>query len=238
MLFDDEVVQQDTTDTQEQTQEDTQVQPQQVEQKVDESISKSWRDLRAKAERIERERDEAMRRVQELEAKRNNIVEEEDIRLGDDDIAEGKHLSKLNKKIKALQEEVHGYKQQSSMVATEVRLKTQYPDFDKVVTKENIESLRDMYPEIAQTLNAGSDLYATGVSAYTMIKKLGIQGEDVYQAEKAIAHRNAAKPRPIASVAPQQGDSPLSKANAFANGLTDELKEQLRREMFEARRAH
>lgn len=36
-------------------------------------------------------------------------------------------------------------------------------------------------------------------------------------------------------LSPQQGDSPLSKANAFANGLTEDLKKQLQKEMFEAR---
>jgi hypothetical protein len=30
----------------------------------------------------------------------------------------------------------------------------------------------------------------------------------------------------------------MSKANAFANGLTEELKEQLRKEMAEARRSN
>jgi hypothetical protein len=56
-------------------------------------------------------------------------------------------------------------------------------------------------------------------------------------ADKLRAQKNAAKPKPLASVNPQQGDSPLSKANAFANGLTDDLKKQLRKEMEDARRS-
>ncbi len=50
--------------------------------------------------------------------------------------------------------------------------------------------------------------------------------------------KNASKPKPLASVNPQQGDSPLSRANAFANGLTEELKDQLRKEMSESRRGY
>ena len=51
------------------------------------------------------------------------------------------------------------------------------------------------------------------------------------QNDKAKAVINAQKPRPLTSISPQQGDSPLSKANAFANGLTPELQAQLLKEM-------
>lgn len=198
----------------------------------------SFRALREKAERIERERDDAMRRLQEIETRNQQTQsEDEEINIAPDDIAEGKHLSKVSKKIKRLESELNQYKQQSAATTVETRLKTQYPDFDKVVSKDNIELLKAQYPEIAQTLHASSDLYSTAVSAYTIIKRLGIHQEDVYGVEKAIAIKNAAKPRPLASVSPQQGDSPLSRANAFANGLTDDLKEQLRKEMMEARKA-
>ena len=238
-MFDDEVVQQEVPETPEAQTESTpevaQVAPQ---KQVDDSIARNMRALREKAERIERERDEAIRRLKEFEASRGSAAEEEDPRVGADDIVEGKHLSKYDKKIKKLEAELETQRQQAVMLAAEARLKAQYNDFDKVVSKDNIDKLRELYPEIASTLNTSTDLYATGVSAYTMIKKLGVHVEDEYQNEKAVALKNAAKPKPLTSISPQQGDSPLSKANAFANGLTDELKEQLRREMFEARRAH
>lgn len=199
----------------------------------------NMRALREKAERIERERDEAMRRLQEYESKQQTqpVEEDDDIALAPDDLAEGKHLSKVARKIKKLESELNQYKQQSNMTTTEARLKSQYPDFDKIVSKDNVEMLKLQYPEIASTLNSSQDMYATAVSAYTMIKRLGIHQEEAFVAEKAIAQKNAAKPRPLASVSPQQGDSPLSRANAFANGLTDELKEQLRREMNQARQS-
>lgn len=241
MLFDDEVVETEAADTQEQVSESLQAIASVAvpEIKPDDSIARNMRALREKSERAERERDEYARRLQELESKKQ-VIEEEEYRLGPDDIAEGKHLSAQDRKIKKLEKRLEEQQQQATLMLAESRLKTQYPDFDKVVTKQNIESLRDMYPEIAQTLTASSDLYATGVSAYTMIKKLGIEVEDVYQAEKAIAHKNAAKPRPLASVAPQQGDSPLTKANAFASpgNFSPELAEQLRKEMFEVRKGY
>ena len=56
------------------------------------------------------------------------------------------------------------------------------------------------------------------------------------EAIRSKARENHAKPRPISSIGAQEGDGPLSKANAFANGLTDELKQQLLKEMQEARK--
>jgi hypothetical protein len=216
------------------------------EQKKESPAQDSFRELRMKAEKAERERDELLRIIREQESQRSQVKsaepeEDNEVNLGNDDLVEGKHLSKVGRQIKKLQQEINQYKQQSSEVATEVKLKTLYPDFDKIVSRENIESLRVSYPEIANTINSSSgDLYSKAVSAYTMIKKLGIIQEpvvDIYKEDKERAQANAAKPRPLSSVSPIKADSPLSHANAFAKGLTKELQEQLRREMEDARRA-
>jgi C-terminal processing protease CtpA/Prc len=203
---------------------------------------KAVRDLK---ERAERERDEAIKRAQELEARYGSVQsqypqslqeEQDEIKIGNDELAEGKHLKAVVNEVKKLKNELKQYQSHSSTTFIESRLKMEYPDIDKVVSKENIEILSMQYPEVAATINASPDLYNKAVSAYTLIKKLGIQPEDHYQEDRARAHINAAKPRPLTSVNPQQGDSPLSHANAFANGLTDELKSQLLKEMMNARR--
>lgn len=200
--------------------------------------AKNFRAIREKAERAERERDELMRRLQEIEAKSKQVQPEEEPEssIGDDDLVEGKHLRKYNKEIKALKEQLKSYQQQTAETVIEAKIKSQYADFDSVVNVNNIEMLRTAYPEVAHTLNANPDLYSKAVSAYTLIKKLGIHQDESYKADIARAQKNAVKPRPLASVSPTQGDSPLSKANAFANGLTDDLKKQLYREMLDARR--
>lgn len=235
-MFDDEVIQQEVPETQE-VESEPEVVEQQAAPRVDDSVERNFRALREKNNRLERERDEAIRRAQEIESRKQSSEEENIPQLGPDDIAEGKHLTAYDRKIKKLEQKLEEQRQQSHLMNTEVRLKSQYPDFDKVVSTDNIARLSEMYPEIASTLNSSTDLYATGVSAYTMIKKLGVHVEDTHQVEKAVALKNAAKPKPLTSISPQQGDSPLSRANAFANGLTDELKEQLRQEMMAARRA-
>jgi hypothetical protein len=185
-------------------------------------------------ERAERERDEALSQLRAMQSKSSEPDTE--FNLGNDELAEGKHLKAVVNEVKKLKNELKQYQQQSVSSLVSTRLKMEYPDIEKVVTKENIEVLAAQYPELASTLSSSTDLYNQGVSAYTLIKKLGIMPEDNFQNDRIRTQLNANKPRPLTSISPQQGDSPLSHANAFANGLTDELKSQLYKEMIEARR--
>lgn len=209
-------------------------------EKIESPSAKHFKAVRDLKDRAERERDEAVRRNQELEALIKGPKQEADedysINLGNDELAEGKHLNKVDRKIKKLEEQIKQYQSQSASSYVEARLKMEYPDIEKVVSKENIEILSAQYPHLAATINNSSDLYNKAVSAYTLIKKFGIQPDDTYENDRVRAQTNAAKPRPLTSVSPQQGDSPLSHANAFANGLTDELKAQLLKEMMNSRR--
>jgi len=194
--------------------------------------------LRERARKAEAEREELMRQLQSYQQKpvqnqAQATQDPEDFSVGADDLVEGKHLAKLHKKIRSLEEQVNQSKQQSQSWNTEARLKHQYPDFDKVVSASNIASLSEMYPDVAKTIGDSQDLYSKAVTAYTVIKNLGIYTDD-FQKDKVIASKNAAKPRPLTSIAPTQADTPLSRANAFADGLTDDLAKQLRQEMFQA----
>jgi hypothetical protein len=222
---------------QQELQEETAPEPIQQYQKP--APQESWKALREKAERAERRAEELESIILESRSKKQPEVEEDlDINVDDDSLVEGKHLSKVNKKIHALQQQLKQYEQQSTVSNTEIKLKTQYPDFDSIVSVDNLNSLRSMYPEIAHTIDSSDDLYSKAITAYTIIKKLGISPQnDPFKNEKETAHRNAAKPKSLASISPQQGDSPLSKANAFANGtLTEELKKQMAKEMNEYRK--
>lgn len=213
-------------------------------QKQPSDVENNFIALRKKAQRVERERDEAMRRLAEYEASKQPqpqaADEDLDFGLDQDAIAEGKHLNKMIKKMKQLENQLKEQEQRTSMGIVEAQIKSKYPDFDNVVSSDNIAMLREQYPELAQTLNTSSDLYSKAVSAYTLIKKLGITPEDqaLYKADAARVQSNMAKPRPLVSgAARSSGDAgALSHANAFANGLTDDLKKQLWKEMNEYRR--
>lgn len=193
-------------------------------------------------ERLEREKNDALSRLKDYESRSipnthspASSSEDDEFSLGPDELAEGKHLKKVNKRvdkeIAQLKQELYNYKQQTTAMATEVRLKQEYPDFDKVVSKANIELLKEMYPDIAESIGSSSNLYGKAVTAYELIKSKGLYVEDTFQNDRALAQRNANKPRPAVSVSPHTGDSPLSHANSFANGLTDDLKKQLFKEM-------
>ncbi len=193
--------------------------------------------LRERAKRAEAEREELARQLQSYQQKSNpnqpTTPEPEDFSMAPDELAEGKHIAKLQKKIRILEDAVIQNQQNNRSASAEIRLRNTYPDFDKVVSQSNIAALSEMYPDVAKTIGDSNDLYSKAVTAYTVIKNLGIYTDD-FQQEKKIAATNAAKPRPLTSISPQQGDTPMSKANAFANGLTDDLRKTLQKEMFEA----
>ena len=114
------------------------------------------------------------------------------------------------------------------------KLKSKFPDFEQVVTQENIEKLKLAEPELFSSLTASQDLYAKGVSAYKALRGLGFVKDDNYQEQKEQVQSNRQKPMSTQAI---KGQSALADANVFAKGLTPELKKQLHQEMVEAAKA-
>ena len=202
------------------------------------NADRNFRALREKTERIERENNEMARQLAAYNQQAQTRPQEEpevDDNLAPDALIEKRHLSRYDKKIQKLENQLKAYQEQSVSLSAESQLKSKYSDFDTIVNKDNLEMLKLTYPELAQTIYNNPDLYTKGASAYTIIKQMGIAPGTSQDANREQAERNLAKPRPLASVASSQGnDSPLQRANAFANGLTEELATQLRKEMAEA----
>lgn len=210
----------------------------------EESLSykeKNLRALREAREKAERERDEAYKMLQYVYQSqghpkpqyKNNAPEEEDdtITVGNDDFVEGKHLSKVDRKIKKLEQQIRDYQQMSSEYAIESQIKSKYPDYDNVVNNETVEILKNKYPEIAKSISQSTDLYSKAVSAYTLMKKLGISPENETLINKQKIRENNTKPKSTNSIS----ESPLNKAAAFADKrLTDELRDVHFKEMMEA----
>lgn len=186
--------------------------------------------MREAKERAERENAELAERLSKYE---QQAAEPE---YGADDLVEGKHLKKEMDGVKA---QLKAYQQKTKDDADEYKLRSTYTDFDKVFNAENIARLKESDPEFAEAIaSSQSSLYSRCATTYKKIKDMGLYVEDKHVKEKAKAQENAAKPRPMNSVSPQQGDSPLSMANAFANGLTPDLKKQLWKEMQNASKKH
>ena len=207
---------------------------------VQETIQqKNFKALREQALRLEQEKNEMARQLAAYQQQQPRQQEETDIEdnLAPDTLIEKRHLSRYDKKIQNLENQLKQYKEESVSISAEAQLKSKYSDFDTIVNKDNLEMLKLTYPELAQTIYSNPDLYTKGASAYTIIKQMGIAPGASIEADKERAQRNLAKPRPLTSVASSQGnDSPLQRANAFANGLTEELRQQLHKEMIESMR--
>ena len=201
----------------------------------------SFKQLREKADRAEREaqrlgreRDEIARKYEEYNSKANPLPqEEEESSIRPDELVEGKHLSRYEKKIKKLEQQLQDHTRKTQAMTAESRIRSEFPDYDKVVTEETLYILRSQFPELASSIAANPDLYSQAKAAHQAIAKLGLAQTDT-SLEQTLIAKNTAKPRPLASIAPSQGDSPLTRANAFANGLTDELKAQLYKEAKDA----
>lgn len=202
------------------------------------SPQESFRQLREQKERAERERDDLMRRFTEIESRQKELSQAAqkplDPDYGDDDLIEGRHLKKEREAIK---KELDSYRSRMEELSTESRIKNNYPDFEGIVTNHSIEQLRKLYPSIAASINSNPNLYEKAEAAYAAIKQFGLYERTEFNKDKELAQKNQQKPRTVSSLNPQQGETPLSRANAFANGLTPELERQLRKEVEDAIRS-
>lgn len=229
-MINEETLNQELEESTEQTPDDTALAEQQPAQastddqaaKEASDREKNFRNLREKSERIQKERDEMAARLKALEdqAKKNE--------RDPDDLVEARYV---NEKIQQLEQKMY-------MTTTEARLKAELPDLESVVNEDTLRKLVELEPETAAVINSSSDFYNKAKAAYRAIKRSGIIKDETHKQERERVQNNANKPRPGVSVNPQVGDSPLSRANAFANGLTEDLKKQLYKEMIEARRKH
>ncbi len=206
----------------------------------------SMRILRERAEAAERRSLELERMVQmnmSQQSQSNNkmqIDDEDDFDINDDTYIEGKHLKKyvrnLKQELKNTKKQFEEYNQQNSMHQAEMRLKTQFNDFESVVSKENLERLQQQKPALYRTILANSDIYDKGYVAYELIKNSGIL-TDQYQELDRKVEENRSKPRSAANAAPQSGDTPLARVGDYDRRiLTDERKDQLRKQVEEAKR--
>src|SRR6266403_210078 len=172
----------------------------------------SFQEIRSKAEKLQRERDEAvatLRRIEEYALQQQQQVKqpepEPEPEYDDDDYIEGKHFKN---EINYLKRELNQFKQQAQSSSIEQQLRSKYNDFDKVMTYENIAKLRELKPENASSLHQSADLYNKAAATYTILKELGIHQENTYEPERERAQQNFNKPQTAAAL--KKTDSALS----------------------------
>lgn len=215
-----EVVASQPTETEEQANAPVEAQ----EKKASNDVEYNWAEARRKMRDLERQNADMQKQLQSLS--KPAPVEEEFDNFADDDILTAAQAKKLAKKM-AMEVAQEAIRQKDASTVDE-RLALKHPDFSQVVTRDNVEKLMEIEPELASSLRYISDPYQQGITAYKMLKKLGIHQEDTFVKEREKAKMNSQKPVSVNAVTK---NSAIGNAHLFENGLTADLKKQLYEEM-------
>lgn len=225
-------------------QEPEQVEQVQPESQLESKLEGNLRDMRKAKEAADRRAEESEQRIRELErfARENmnqqqgskNQVEEDDTDINDDSYVEGKQLKKQLKNIKndlaATKRQLEETSARNAEIAAEAKLTSEFNDFNKVVTKENIARLADEKPALYRSIMANSNLYDKGYAAYEFIKSLKHQ-EDYQEIDRKL-EENRSKPKSASTVGSQQNESVLAQVTHYGSRtLSEDRKKQLQREM-------
>lgn len=226
----------------------------QEQKSVEQPVKEAAKEKEADAFRAMRERTEAAeRKAQEYERmilaaqqqqqvpKPTQHIEEDDIDISDDTYIEGKQFKRyvkgLKQEIKAAKEQFKEMQQQNSLSTAELRLQSQFNDFTTVVNEDNLKKLASLKPALYRSIMANQDIYDRGYTAYELIRSSIIPDQQKYAEADKRLDENRAKPRSAANVAPQVGESPLTRVGDYDRRvLTKERKDFLMRQVEEAKR--
>jgi hypothetical protein len=197
---------------------------------------RNWRELRKQKEEWEREariQREINQRLLAQTAQQPQSDPETDIleEIANEEFVAGEKvargLKKINQKFEKKLEEIesrYNQKHQSSLLND---LKREFPDFDDVVNPENLEILEETNPRLAAAIARSNDPYLIAIQSYEYLKAKGLSKSSngkVTEAEKRIEQNKKTVPSPhVFEKRPM--------AQAFQ--LTDEMKKELQREMYQ-----
>ena len=211
----------------EQNNDDRQEEAQIVHQPQRRDVDYNWAEARRKMQELERRSQEQDELIARLSHKPAQNDDDDLSKLSEDDILTVKQARQLATKMarQVAQEAIR----EREAATVEDRLQSKFPDYAQVITKENVQILQQQEPEISQILyGLAHDPYQQNVTAYKLIKKLGIKTDATPSQDIKRAKENAAKPVSVQAVTKQ---SPIGQAHVFENGLTEELKKQYRSDM-------
>ena len=215
----------------EQTQDVPQQEVQVPQAQVMTDQDRNWRDARRKMQELERRTEEQDELIRKLQTQHAPAQDEDDLaKLADDDIVTAKQAKSLAQKM-AREVADQAIREREASTADE-RLRMKFPDYEDVVTQDNIDLLKQQDPELAMSLYAlAQNPYEQAVAAYKMLKRTGIGDMAKNQPQKAKALENSRKPVSVQSVTKS---SAIGDVHKFENGLTPELRKQLWQEMQQA----
>ena len=218
----------------EQQEQVTQEQPVAEQQAEQSKRDRNTQNLRERAEAAERRAADLERMVQANMSQQQAPkveVEEDDFDISDDTYIEGKHLKKyvksLRQELKNNKKQFEQYNQQSELTNAEIRLKSQFNDFENIVNEENLKRLEYEKPSLYRTILSSNNLYDKGYAAYELIKHSGIVNNKYEDVDKKIED-NKSKPRSASNASPQQGQTPLGQVGDYDRRvLTEDRKKEI-----------
>ena len=174
-----------------------------------EAAEKNWRETRQAL----REQQQLIKELKsQLESRRESPKEEDPLAsLAQDDVLTRSQAERLAE-IKARQIVEETMKKQHNDTAEE-RIRQRYPDFDDVLTNQNIEYLRKNRPNLVKSVLANSDPYAQAEAAYELAKAFCPQNDESRENMKKIEEN---KQKPISSNAVKKS-SALDNAHAYTS---------------------
>lgn len=217
---------------------------------VESEKDRNFRNLREQAEASKQRAEVAERRAQELEfylkqnmnqnkpAVKMEYEEEDDFDISDDSYIEGhqfkKYVKNLKNEFKKTTAELQKMNQKSVADQAEIKLKSEFPDIQQVVTRENLDRLAQMKPALYRSIMACTDLYDQGYTAYEMIRSAGIVKE--YNTIDRKLEDNRTKPRSAANASSQVADTPLSRLGDYDRRiLSDTDRDMINKRVAEAK---
>lgn len=188
---------------------------------------RNWRRQRERIEELERTNSRLTEAVTRQTAQpRQEETQPDWAGVDDEDLLTKKQTMSVAEKVAA--EAVRKALKQREYEESPKLIEDEMADYSQVVTPENVERLKQTNPRLAASLGDLKDPYAQGALAYSYIKSQGIYKENDGANNRQRALENSKKPLPVSAAKPSNA---LESANAYANGLTPEVKRKLYEEM-------
>ena len=217
-----EVVQpEESTDSQQPEQETQQ------ERQARNDAEYNWAEMRKQMRQKDLEIAELRDQFSSINKKHAPPEEDEFARLAEDDILTVAQAKKLATKLARQTAETVLRERDASTV--DERMQFKFPDYSSTVTRENIELLNELKPEVAESLTLlKDDPFRQAKLAYEYIKAFVPQRDESMNKDKRKAEVNSKKPLSVQAVGKT---SVIGQVGQFENGLTPEMKAQYWKEM-------
>lgn len=224
---------------------ETIAQPQEAAAPQENSREMNARILRERAEAAERRAAELEYRMnlhEQQQSQRQQPAAEEDdlLDISDDAYVEGhqvkKYLKRLDKRVQDATRSLREETQRNALKYAESSLKSQFSDFDQVVTQENLAKLSQAKAPLFRSIMSNQDIYDRGYSAYEAIKAMSGNTSQYADVDRKI-QENRQRPQSASNAPSHLGETPLTRVHDYDRRvLSPERKAQILKNLEEAKR--